>query len=174
MGARSLPQGPVTITVEALDMFGNTAKAQVEVVRTDVRSLPEQATRLNFDVGGSGLTRTVEGSVEAPGTGFPVTGRVHLSWQFRGKAGWKTLHRASRPAGRPFSYEQRLARPGRWRVVVEYLGDAPFAGSTATSDLLEARAARVRGHRARAAIRHRTASRHAGRRVLQLRRVRRA
>ena len=147
MGARSLPLGPVTVTVEALDMFGNVTKRDITVTHTDVRALPLQSTQLTLHVSGKGLTRTVAGRVAASSTTFPVSGRVQLLWQYASKTGWKTLHRASRPADKPFSYLQTLVRPGHWRVIVQYGGDAPFAQSTATSEPLTATVSSRHRHR---------------------------
>lgn len=128
-GARSLPYGPVNVVVEALDEFGNVATREIQVARTDPRSLPAQQTVVRLEVVGRSLKRTVRGSVRAPGSSFPVTGKVVVLWQYARRGGWVTLHKASRNANRPFTYTQRLRKPGRWRVVAEYEGDRPFATS---------------------------------------------
>ncbi|HVP01644.1 MAG TPA: cellulase family glycosylhydrolase [Solirubrobacteraceae bacterium] len=126
MGARNLPMGPVKVTIEALDQFGNTSTQEIDVVHADAASLPAQKTVVKLKVSGKGLKRTVRGSVKAPGTTFPVTGKILVQWQYSRKGHWVTLHKASRNANKPFVYTQRLAKPGRWRVVAQYKGQKPF------------------------------------------------
>ena len=126
MGARNLPIGPVKVTIEALDSFGNMTTREIDVVHADAASLPAQQTVVKLKVTGKGLKRTVRGTVKAPGTSFPVTGKVLVQWQFSRKGRWVTLHKASRNANKPFTYTQRLAKAGRWRVVAQYQGQKPF------------------------------------------------
>ena len=126
MGARNLPIGPVKVTIEALDSFGNMTTREIDVVHADAASLPAQQTVVKLKVTGKGLKRTVRGTVKAPGTSFPVTGKVLVQWQFSRKGRWVTLHKASRNANKPFTYTQRLAKAGRWRVIAQYQGQKPF------------------------------------------------
>ncbi len=128
-GARALPFGPVTIRVDALDEFGNTSSREIRVTRVDVRTLGPKATRIKLRLSGRGMRRTVRGMVQAPGTAFPVTGKVRVLWQYARKGHWVTLHKASRNANRSFSYTQRMRRPGSWRVVATYAADRPFRAS---------------------------------------------
>jgi len=132
MGARNLPIGPVRVTIEALDSFGNTTTREVDVVHADAASLPAQQTVVRLKVSGRGLRRTVRGSVKAPGTSFPVTGKVLVQWQYNRNGHWVTLHKASRNANKPFRYTQRLAKAGRWRVVAVYQGQKPFNPATSS------------------------------------------
>ncbi|CAB4938967.1 unannotated protein [freshwater metagenome] len=127
-GARNLPYGNVTITIEAVDAYGNARRQSVQVQRVDPATLPTQATRMSLRVSGRGLTRTVRGRLGAHATAaaFTPQGRVRLSWQRRSGARWVTRHRASRSATRAFSYRQNLAARGRWRLVATYAGAAPF------------------------------------------------
>ncbi len=139
MGARSLPLGPVKITIEALDAFGNTTTREIDVVHADAASLPPQQTVVKLKVSGKGLKRTVRGTVKAPGTSFPVTGKVLVKWQYNRKGHWVTLHKASRNANKPFIYRQRLAKPGRWRVVAQYQGQKPFMSARSSNLRFSAR-----------------------------------
>jgi len=129
MGARRLPYGPVTVTVEALDEFGNTSRKEIPVSRVDPASMPSQAPTVALRLSGRGLRRTVIGHVSAPGAAFEPGGKVVISWQYLRKGRWVTLHKRSKNANRPFGYSQRLRKPGRWRVVAEYSGAPPFAAA---------------------------------------------
>ncbi len=129
-GAHELPYGPVTIRIEALDEFGNTSTREIQVTRVDPRTLGPQTTRVSLKLSGKGLRRKVRGTVLAPGTSFPVTGKVRVMWQFARKGHWVTLHKSSRNANRPFSYSQKMRKAGRWRVVATYTGDKPFRASS--------------------------------------------
>lgn len=69
--------------------------------------------------------------------GQSIGGKVHVRWQRRtvtlrgrrARLAWRTLHKRSRPANRPFAFVQRIRRPGRWRVRVDYAGQAPLKPS---------------------------------------------
>lgn len=128
-GAKSLGLGEHTVTVQALDMFGNVSESTVHVRHVDATALPAQATTVDIKVRGKGLKRTVSGRVRAPAA-FGLRGKVQVLFQFRGKNGWRTLHKASKNANKPFKVSQRLARKGRWRVQVRYVGLKPFLPST--------------------------------------------
>ena len=52
-----------------------------------------------------------------------------ITWQYKRKGRWVTLHKRSKNANRPFAYAQRLRKAGRWRVVANYSGAAPFAAA---------------------------------------------
>lgn len=141
MGARNLPYGPVTVTIEALDEFGNTTRRDIGVTRTNPASLPSMTTTVRLRLSGKRLRRTVRGSVRVRNAArarrgaFPVTGKVQIRWQYRrktrsGKTRWVTLHKRSRNANKAFRYTQRLRRPGRWRVLARYRGDPPFRPAT--------------------------------------------
>ncbi|CAB4869493.1 unannotated protein [freshwater metagenome] len=129
-GARNLPYGDVTITIEAVDAYGNARRRSVQVRRVDPATLPAQPTRLSLRVAGSGRERTVRGRLGArTASAFTPQGRVRFAWQYRSGTHWVTRHRASRNAAHSFSYRQHLARPARWRLVATYSGNAPFRSS---------------------------------------------
>lgn len=132
MGARELPYGPVTVTIEALDSWGNVTRRDIAVQRVDPQSMPPQKTLFaKLRVYGTGLKRTVTGQLKAFGP-FAPDGKVKLEWQYRRGSSWVTLHKKSKNAAKPFIYRQRLARPGRWRLRASYIATKPFqATSTA-------------------------------------------
>ncbi len=126
MGARMLPYGPVRVTVEALDQYGNTSTRDITVRRVNPALMPAQRPLVKVKLSGTGLKRTIAGRVAAPGAAFLPGGKVVIEWQFRRKGRWVTLHKRSKNANRSFRYSQRLRKKGRWRVVVRYKGVAPF------------------------------------------------
>ena len=63
--------------------------------------------------------RRVAGRVSAPGAAFQPGGKVVITWQYKRKGRWVTLHKRSKNANSPFAYAQRLRKAGRWRVVAE-------------------------------------------------------
>lgn len=138
MGARALPYGPVTVTIEALDSWGNVTRRDIAVQRVDPRSMPPQKTLFaKLRVYGSGLKRTVTGQLKAFGP-FAPDGKVKLEWQYRRGSAWVTLHKKSKNAARPFVYRQRLARAGRWRLRASYVATKPFQ-ATSTAKAFRAR-----------------------------------
>ena len=69
-------------------------------------------------------------------SGSPLPGKVQIQWQWRTKAtkkrkaAWKTLHKVTKPAGKPFKVRQKLKRSGAWRVRVRYLAPKPLKPSS--------------------------------------------
>ena len=59
-----------------------------------------------------------------------------MSWQQKRGTKWKTIHAGLKPANKPFTFKQKLKRPGTWRVQVKYANVAPYKASTATSKTL--------------------------------------
>ena len=72
--------------------------------------------------------RKVRGQVTAPARRSCPAGKVVIEWQYKRKGRWVTLHKRSKNANRPFTYAQRLRKPGRWRVVARYKGAAAVHG----------------------------------------------
>lgn len=126
MGARNMPYGPVKVTIDALDEFGNTTRREIEVQRVDPAALPARRPSISLRLSGRGVKRRVRGRVSSQGFAFKPGGKVVVQWQYNRKGRWVTLHKRSANANRPFDQRQRLRKPGRWRVVAEYSGERPF------------------------------------------------
>ena len=63
MGARELPYGPVTVTVEALDEFGNTTRQEIPVMRVEPRVDAGPGAEGRAEAHRQGLKRGVRGRV---------------------------------------------------------------------------------------------------------------
>ena len=136
-GASKLSYGAHTVTVRASDNVGNVSTQDVKVThvrRGDLGSL--LPVQLRVSVRGKGLIRRVTGRVIAP---TPPGGRVHVMFQIRMKGKWRTRHLVSKNANHPFRVTQRLARPGRWRVKVRFMGAGLFKATSATARAFAAR-----------------------------------
>jgi hypothetical protein len=136
-GAGDLSYGAHTVTVRASDNIGNTSSQDVAVThvhRGDLNSL--QPVQLEVSVRGKGLIRRVTGRVIAP---TPPGGRVHVMFQVKTGRTWKTRHLVSKNANHPFRVTQHLARPGKWRVRVRFMGAGVFKATTATARAFAAR-----------------------------------
>jgi Bacterial Ig domain len=136
-GASNLSYGTHTVTVRASDNIGNVSSQDVQVThvrRGDLSSL--QPVQLRVTVRGKGLIRKVTGRVIAP---TPPGGRVHVMFQISTKGKWRTRHMVSKNANRPFSVTQRLARPGKWRVKVQFMGAGVYKATAATARAFAAR-----------------------------------
>ncbi|MEA2254554.1 MAG: polysaccharide biosynthesis protein PslG [Solirubrobacteraceae bacterium] len=130
-GSKRLSYGRHTITVIALDMQGNTTTQSVQVTR--VRSMAA-TLRTKVQVGKvrvSGRKATISGKVGASGS-LGLAGKVRVAWQQKRGKRWKTVHGGLKPAGKPFTFSQRLKGTGRWRVTVRYAGAAPYKASSTT------------------------------------------
>ena len=136
-GAGDLSYGRHTVTIRASDNVGNVSNQDVTVThvrRGDVSSL--QPVQLRVSVRGKGLIRRVTGRVIAP---TPPGGRVHVMFQIRMKGKWRTRHLVSKNANHPFRVTQHLARPGRWRVKVRFMGAGLYRATAATARAFAAR-----------------------------------
>jgi hypothetical protein len=136
-GAKRLAVGRHRITVLALDPHGNR-RARTIVVRK-VRRLPATlptSIRLAIAVA-PGRVATVTGRVSGPPPG--LQGRVEVQWQVRSAGRWRTRHKRSAPAGRPFRVAQRLARAGTWRVRAVYRNVPPHRRTAATTGTVRVR-----------------------------------
>jgi hypothetical protein len=136
-GAGNLSYGAHTVTIRASDNIGNASTRDVQVThvrRGDLSSL--QPVQLRVSVRGKGLTRRVTGRVIASS---PPGGRVHVMFQVKTKGRWRTRHLVSKNANKPFRVTQHLARAGKWRVRVRFMGAGLYRATTATARTFAAR-----------------------------------
>jgi hypothetical protein len=136
-GASKLSYGAHTVTIRASDGIGNTSTQDVSVRHVHPNEITDlQPVQLQVKVRGKGLTLRVTGRVIAP---TPPGGRVHVTFQVRRKGKWANRHTISKNANHPFRVTQRLARAGKWRVHVRFMGSPPFKAKTASSKPISAR-----------------------------------
>ena len=140
LSTQSLPYGPVTVKVRAIDSAGATTYSEVLVNKIRMSTLPPQKTALAFKVTGKAATKTISGRLTVPGTQLIPTGKVLVRWQFYKRKHWVTK-RAERfwvskyarwksPAA-PFSFTQKLTTKGRWRASATYSASRPFTKASA-------------------------------------------
>jgi hypothetical protein len=138
-GAKQLSIGVHTITVSAVDAQGNESSQDVQVrkvTQTDLIAIgPAKYSIKKPSCGSSSGRCTLSGKLTSP-SGSPLPGKVQIQWQWRTKATkkkkatWKTLHKITKPAGKPFKVSQKMAKSGRWRVRVRYLAPKPLKASS--------------------------------------------
>jgi Bacterial Ig domain len=148
-GAKQLSIGVHTITVSAVDAQGNESTQEVQVRKVSQDQLvaigPAKFT-LKAPRCRSGAC-TLSGRLVSP-SGSPMPGKVQIQWQWRTKATkkkkatWKTLHKVTKPAGRPFTVKQKLRKSGSWRVRVSYLPPKPLKASSSKWAYFTAKAAK--------------------------------
>jgi hypothetical protein len=138
-GSKSLSLGAHTITIEAVDKGGNTSHVDVRVVRVSAAKLAATLpTSLKTTVTRKGRVATVSGRVRTTGD-VGLGGKVKIVWQRKSGKTWKTVHGATKSAGKPFRFRQRLASKGRWRVRVQYVNKAPYKRSASRWKVFRAR-----------------------------------
>ena len=138
-GAKQLSIGVHTITVSATDAQGNVGSQDVQVRKVSASQLiaigPAKFTlkAVKCTQGGElpaeraaaepvGLARCRARS-RSSGSGGPRPPRS-------ARRAWKTLHKVTKPAGKPFKVRQKLKRSGAWRVRVRYLAPKPLKPSS--------------------------------------------
>jgi hypothetical protein len=137
-GAKQLSIGVHTITVSATDAQGNVGSQDVQVRKVSASQLiaigPAKFT-LKAVTCTKAASCLLSGQLLSP-SGSALPGKVQIQWQWRTKATkkhkarWKTLHKVTKPAGKPFKVRQKLKRSGAWRVRVRYLAPKPLKPSS--------------------------------------------
>jgi hypothetical protein len=137
-GAKDLSIGTHTITVSATDAQGNVGSQDVQVRKvsaTDLIAIGPAKFTLKGVKCGKSASCLLTGALLSP-SGSALPGKVQIQWQWRTKAtkkrkaAWKTLHKVTKPAGKPFKARQKLKRSGNWRVRVRYLAPKPLKASS--------------------------------------------
>lgn len=131
-GARTRPPGPIKITVEAKDSFGNTTRKDITVNKVDPKKLPPQTTSMKLSISGKGSKKTARGQVYVKNTQLTPTGVIRLSWQRRSGSSWKTVYKDSKFTTKPYKVTRRL-KSGKWRLRAQYDKDYPFSKARKTS-----------------------------------------
>jgi hypothetical protein len=136
-GAKQLSIGVHTITVSAVDAQGNETRQDVQVRKvsaTDLIAIGPAKFALKAVKCTKAASCLLGGALTSP-SGSALPGKVQVQWQWRTKATkkhkarWKTLHKVTKPAGKPFKVRQKLKRSGAWRVRVRYLAPKPLKAS---------------------------------------------
>lgn len=148
-GAKQLSIGVHKITVSAVDAQGNETAQDVEVRKVSATELVAigPATFTLKAPKCKAATCTFSGKLVSP-SGSPMPGKVQVQWQWRTKATkkkkatWKTLHKVTKPAGKPFKVKQKLRKSGSWRVRVNYLPPKPLKKSSSKWTYFTAKAAK--------------------------------
>jgi hypothetical protein len=146
-GAAALTDGVHTLTAQAFDQNGNATTKSVKICK-GVKCAAKAAfsTKIVFAKGKipacKGRTCTVKGSLVLPAGKSKPAGRVRVEWQIYSKVivkkngkkrigyAWKTYHKGGKRADKPFTFTQKLAKKGKWRVRVYYEGALPAKKST--------------------------------------------
>jgi len=140
----SLPFGPATLKVRAIDSAGAVSYREVVVNRTRMSTLPPKKTALSFKLTGKTATKTVTGRSTVPGTQLMATGKVLIRWERYVRKAWvksrKAYHWSSRYAilknpVSPFVFTRTLKGSGRWRVTATYAANYPFTKSVAVKTI---------------------------------------
>lgn len=139
-GAKNLSFGPHTITAVSLDPQGNTSTQSMRVVRVKkLKATLKTVVKLGKVKVGKGRKVSLSGRLTKTAA-QGLSGKVRVSWQQKRGKKWKTIHRALKPANKPFTFRQKLKRGGQWRAQVQYVNVAPYKASKTTS-----KSFRVRG-----------------------------
>lgn len=144
-----LPLGKHTVSVTAIDGYGNRAVVEVPVEKVTAAQLGANLAAV-FKVARKVTCKkrlcSFRVSLGRPATGGPsITGKVLGEWQWysppkprkkgvRKKAipgKWKTLHKSTKPANKVSTFRQKVKRAGRWRLRLTHLAVAPYKKVTA-------------------------------------------
>jgi hypothetical protein len=146
-GASALSDGVHTLTAQAFDQNGNATTKSVKICKgVACAAKAAYSTKIVFAKGKipkcRARTCTVKGSLVLPAGKSKPAGRVRVEWQIYSKVivkkngkkrigyAWKTYHKGGKRADKPFTFTQKLAKKGKWRVRVYYEGALPAKKST--------------------------------------------
>lgn len=132
-GAGDQPLGPVKITVETSDSYGNKVMRDITVLHVNPSTLPPQKSQLKLRLRGKGKRRTVSGKITVAGTQLEATGKLTLYWQKKSGSRWVTRYKRNKFAHSRISVQRKLSS-GLWRVRAQYPGQRPFTAVRATSN----------------------------------------
>jgi len=131
-GAKALPVGKHTLEVTVLDKNANPSFVTVEFEKVSAAAALalQTATRPMFTLGkvqfGKGRKCVLRGFF-AGYPGLTAKNKVKVEWQWKNKQRkFKTLHKAQKAANKPFTFSQKLAKKGSWRVQVSFVGNGPY------------------------------------------------
>ncbi len=154
-GSAQLPIGTHVLSFVALDGFGNQSRVDVPIERVPEAALPanfeakfalgkkvscKRGNRRSKTLKGRRPLCTFKGRVAKPAGGPSLGGKVLAQWQWYSppkpkkkgvrkkaiKGKWKTLHKTRKPANKAFTFNQRMAKKGRWRLRVTYEATKPY------------------------------------------------
>lgn len=136
--AQDAPLGPITLTIEARDVWGNISFKQVNVNKVDVNKLPAQTTKLSLKASARGSRGRVQGYAYVAGTQLTPTGKILLSWQKKSGSRYRTVYKQYKFTTRPFKLSRKLAK-GTWRIKASYAKDSPFSAASKNSSSFRVR-----------------------------------
>jgi hypothetical protein len=131
------PGSTHTITFKGWDEADNTTSRTITVKK--VRRLPKARTAATLALEQlDAATVTLTGAVTAKRTRAArrLRGKAVVVFQRRAGAGWRTVHRIKRRAGRAVAVTKTLP-PGSWRVYLRYRGGKGFKQSRSRPVMLE-------------------------------------
>ena len=128
-GSRSLPPGKHTIVVTALDKNSNPSTQTVEFEKISL-AVANSGAKPAFKLGklrcGKGRVCSIKGTFSGY-AGLTFKNRIRVEWQLKGKNGkYKRFHKAGANAGKPFTFKQKLAKQGSWRLRMYFEARVPF------------------------------------------------
>ena len=146
--AADLTDGEHTLSAEAADVLGNTSKASIKIRKgAQFASKTTFKPKFVLPTGKNpkclGRRCSFKGRLTAP-PGVSIAGRVRVEWQFFSRQRvrstipgrkryilkWVTFHKGGASAKKSFTFTQRLAKGGKWRVRVFYAGALPLLKAT--------------------------------------------
>jgi hypothetical protein len=133
--ARTLPDGPHTVTITAMDLRGNVARLDVGTVKGGLAPVPV-ASQLQTVRVARGRVAVFRGALRKA-FAEAMDGKARITWQARRGGRWKTIHKSdkrlklgSAASRRTYLFRQRLRFPGAWRARVVYTPAAPYTKMT--------------------------------------------